>query len=63
MMAFRVDISPGAKRDLSAAFAWYKEKSSKAANASFGRNERRCPAIQNVPGYAPPSSRTFCPVK
>ena len=32
-MAFRVDISPGAKRDLSTAFAWYKDKSSKAANS------------------------------
>ncbi|HSI59270.1 MAG TPA: type II toxin-antitoxin system RelE/ParE family toxin [Ideonella sp.] len=32
-MAFSVEVSPGAKLDLSSAFDWYREKSSKAGNA------------------------------
>ena len=32
-MAFKVEISPGAKRDVSTAFSWYKERSAKAANS------------------------------
>lgn len=32
-MAFKVEVSPEAKQDVSAAFDWYKERSAKAANS------------------------------